>query len=202
MNEVIGVIGTGNIGKGILTHLAKTNYKVLVSNSRPPESIKEMLAGIGDNLTAVESRETIDNADILFLAIPWNRLAEFAKELAGSKPKIIVDATNNIISVNPFKLADIGNKSTGEYAASLFPEHRVVKAFNSLAAATLIKDPNTGKGKRVLFVNGDNLEANAKMVALISELGFAAIDLGTFQNGGKLQDVGGSLSGIELIKEK
>jgi len=46
------------------------------------------------------------------------------------------------------------------------PGAKVVKAFNTLFAKTLAEDPNVGK--RVLFISGDNKEANAMGSDIIS----------------------------------
>ena len=121
MSYTIGIIGSGHIGRGLASHLAKTNYPVLITNSRGPASLTELVASIGGSLTAAEFSQTIAQADVLFMAVPWTQLSDLANELQGYSGKIIVDATNNIVSVSPFQLADTAGKSTGEYVAALFP---------------------------------------------------------------------------------
>ena len=200
MSYTIGIIGSGNIGHALATHLSNTNYQVLLTNSRGPESLKEMVASIGGTVTPAGFKETVERSDLILMAVPWNRLEEVAKEMAAFSGKIIVDATNNIVSVTPFQLANTGGKTTGEYVANLFPTHRVVKAFNTLGAAILALPPQSSAGKRVIVVTGDDKQAKEQVIELIKTIGFEPIDLGTLKEGGKLQDVGGSLSGTELIK--
>ena len=202
MSYKIGIIGSGSIGRGLATHLSKTNYQVLLANSRGPESLEELVNSIGGSLKAGELKDTIQQSDVIFIAVPWTSLSDLAKEFANYKGKIIVDATNNIVSVSPFNLADLGNKSTGEFVSELFPAQKVVKAFNTLSAATLSNPTKSADGKTVIVISGDDMEAK-KQVAIIAEaMGFAPVDLGTFQEAGKIQDIGGALSGIELIKVK
>ena len=159
MSNTIGIIGSGNIGRALATHLSKTNYRVLITNSRGPESLQDLVASIGGSLTAASLKETIKQSDVLFLAIPWTHVTDLAEEFAAYSGKIIVDATNNYVSVNPFKLADLGGKTTGEYAANLFPAQRIVKAFNTLAAATLAQSPNSSQGNTVIFISSNDPDA-------------------------------------------
>jgi hypothetical protein len=202
MSYTIGIIGSGKIGRALATHLSKTQYKVLVTNSRGAESLKEMVASIGGSLTAADFAETIKQADVLFLAVPWSGLEEVAKKIANYSGKILVDATNNIISVSPFQLADTGSKTTGEYVAGLFPTHHLVKAFNTLAAATLALPPQSNIGTRVIVISGDENDAKKVVADIAKAMGFEPIDIGTLKEGGKLQDVGQAFSGVELLKVK
>ncbi|GAB4036017.1 NADPH-dependent F420 reductase [Spirosoma jeollabukense] len=200
MSYTIGIIGSGHIGRGLATHLAKTNHRVLITNSRGPASLTDLVASIGGSLTAAEVSQTIAQSDVLFIAVPWTQLPDLASELNGYNGKIIIDATNNIVSVSPFRLADTAGKSTGEYVAGLFPAQRVVKAFNTLAAATLAQPSQTSLGSSVIVMSGDDADAKKEVAEITKTMGFEPLDLGTFRQGGHLQDVGGALSGIELIK--
>jgi len=85
--------------------------------------------------------------------------------------------------------------------ADLVPGARVVKAFNHLRAELLATDPHSDGGQRVLFYSGDDTAAKEEIAALIERLGFAGIDLGSLDVGGKLaQFPGGSLPNQKLIK--
>lgn len=200
MSYTIGIIGSGHIGRGLATHLAKTTYPVLITNSRGPASLTNLVSSIGGSLTAADLSQTIARADVLFIAVPWAQIPDVASELEHYSGKIIVDASNNIVSISPFRLADTAGKSTGEYVADLFPTQRVVKAFNTLAAATLAEPSQTNIGSTVIFMSGDDGEAKKEVADITKAMGFEPIDLGTFKQGGQLQDVGGALSGFELIR--
>ena len=202
MSYTIGIIGSGNIGRGLAMHLSKTPYQVLLSNSRNPESLEELVSSIGGSLKASELSETIRQSDVIFIAIPWTGLTNLAKEFDQYEGKILVDATNNIVSVSPFRLADLGGKSTGEFVSELFPKQKVVKAFNTLSAATLANPTKSTEGTTVIVISGNDIEAKKQVATIAQAMGFAPMDLGTFNESGKLQDVGGALSGIELIKVK
>ena len=202
MSYKIGIIGSGNIGRGLAKHLAKTDYQIMLANSRGAESLETLITSIGGSLKAGELKETIQDSDVIFIAVPWTSLEELADEFKAYEGKIIVDATNNIVSVRPFSLADLGGKSTGAHVSGLFQAQTVVKAFNTLPAATLTNPTQSTDGATVIMISGDDSEAKKKVAIIAEAMGFAPIDLGTFQDAGKYQDVGGALSGVELIKVK
>ena len=198
-NTTIGIIGSGNIGRGLATHLAATSYPVLIANRHGRASLSELVSSIGGSLTAADLGAAIAQSDILFIAVPWTEVPNLARELEGHQGKIIVDATNNIVSVNPFRLADTGGKPTGAYVAGLLPGQRVVKAFNTLAAATLARPTQNNVGRTVIFLSGDDAEAKQAVATVTEAMSFTPVDIGTFQQGGHLQDIGGVLSSTEFI---
>ncbi len=51
----------------------------------------------------------------------------------------------------------------------------------------------------MLFVSGDDVAAKETVEALIAQLGYAAIDLGGLDEGGRMQQPGGPLAGPDLL---
>jgi predicted dinucleotide-binding enzyme len=76
----------------------------------------------------------------------------------------------------------------------------LVKAFNTLSAADLASDPVENRGHHVIFISGNDAEANSDVAALVEKLGFAPIILGRLAEGGLLQQYGGPLASKNLIK--
>jgi predicted dinucleotide-binding enzyme len=64
---------------------------------------------------------------------------------------------------------------------------RVVEAFKTLPAAILAADSAEGYGRRLIFVSGNDVEANAEVAGLVEKLGCAPIVLGRLTEGGLLQ---------------
>lgn len=200
MKTTIGIIGTGQIGKALASHLSKAGYPVLISNSRGADSLKTIATELGSNVTAASVTDT-GKAELIILAVQWAKLPEAVKNIPDWKDKIVIDTSNNILSTNPFTLADLGGKTTGEFVSELIPGAHLIKAFNTLGAQILASAPVSANGNRVIVMSGDNNEAKAKVSEVISSIGFNPIDLGSLSIGGKLQDVGGSFSSINLTKE-
>lgn len=194
----IGIIGAGNIGKAFAGHVAKAGYETIISNSREPETLGPVVAEIGNNVKAGTVAEAAA-ADVVFLSVPWNSLPEALSEVPTWDNQIVIDATNAILP--GFVAADLGGKTSSEVVAALVPGAKVVKAFNTLFAAVLASSPQEGGGKRVIFYSGDDTESKKQVLQIIDTIGFAGVDLGSINDGGRLQQFpGGSLTGLNLIK--
>ena len=197
--STIGIIGAGNIGRAIARAFARKGIATTLSNSRGPESLATAVADIGRLVTA-GTREEAAAKDIVFVAVNWSKLPG---ALAGLPPfggRIVVDA-NNPIEAPLFKPAELGGRASSEVFADLVPGARVVKAFNHLLSELLAADPTTDGGKRVLFYSGDDAGAKTAVGALIEQLGFFGIDLGSLAIGGRLtQFPGGPLPALNLVK--
>ncbi|MET4482577.1 NAD(P)-binding domain-containing protein [Bradyrhizobium sp. F1.13.3] len=197
--STIGIIGAGNIGRAIARAFARKGIATTLSNSRGPESLATAVADIGRLVTA-GTREEAAAKDIVLVAVNWSKLPG---ALAGLPPfggRIVVDA-NNPIEAPLFKPAELGGRASSEVFADLVPGARVVKAFNHLLSELLAADPTTDGGKRVLFYSGDDAGAKTAIGALIEQLGFFGIDLGSLAIGGRLtQFPGGPLPALNLVK--
>jgi predicted dinucleotide-binding enzyme len=194
----IGIIGAGNIGKAFARHAAQAGYTVMISNSRGPDSLADIVQEIGHGIRAVTTDEAIQ-ADVIFLAVNWKQVPEVVSNVNQWNGKIVIDPTN-AIAFPQFKPLDLGNKTSSEIIAELIPGARVVKAFNTLPAALLAADPNDSNGKRVVFISGNDVETKNVVKEIANRIGFADIDLGDLSQGGKLQQFGGPLPALNLIK--
>jgi 8-hydroxy-5-deazaflavin:NADPH oxidoreductase len=195
----IGIIGSGAIGTAFARTLSRAGIQATISNSRGPESLKELVRELGASIKAGTCEEAA-HADIVFVAVNWTKLSAALANLPDWKGRIVVDA-NNPIEAPLFKPADLRGRVSSAVFADLVPGARVVKAFNHLRAELLATDPGSDGGQRVLFYSGDDTAAKAEIAALIERLGFAGIDLGSLEVGGKLaQFPGGPLPNQNLIK--
>jgi predicted dinucleotide-binding enzyme len=195
----IGIIGSGNIGTAFARNLARAGIEAIIANSRGPDSLRDLVKELGPTIKA-GTREEAAKTDIVFIAVNWTKLRAAMTNLPDWKGRIIIDA-NNPIEAPLFKPADLGGRVSSEVFADLVPGARVVKAFNHLRAELLATDPSADGGRRVLFYSGNDTAAKGEIAALIERLGFAGIDLGPLEVGGRLaQFPGGSLPNQNLIR--
>ena len=193
----IGIIGAGKIGKAFARHASKAGYEIIISNSQGPESLKTVVAELGPGITAGTVAEAA-TADIVFLAVPWNKLPDALSVVPTWENRIVIDATNPILP--GFVTADLGGKVSSQVVSDLLPGAKLVKAFNTLLAAVLSANPQEAGGNRVIFYSGDDQGAKQTVLEIINRLGFAGIDLGKLDEGGKLQQFpGGSLPTLNLL---
>ena len=195
----IGIIGSGAIGTAFARTLARAGIEAIISNSRGPDSLKELVRELAPSIKAGR-REEAALADIVFVAINWTKLPAALAGLPDWNGRIVIDA-NNPIEAPLFKPVDLHGRISSEMVAELVKGARLVKAFNHLRADILASDPRADGGRRVLFYSGDDSVAKAEVGALIDRLGFAGIDLGPLALGGRLaQFPGGPLPNQNLVK--
>jgi len=195
----IGIIGSGAIGAAFAHTLVRSGIEAIISNSRGPDSLKELVRELGPSAKA-GTREEAARADIVFVAVNWTKLQAALAGLPDWSGRILIDA-NNPIEAPLFKPVELKGRASSEVVAELAPGARVVKAFNHLRAEVLAGDPQSDGGRRVLFYSGNDSAAKAEVAALIEQIGFVGIDLGSLAIGGRLaQFPGGPLPNQNLVK--
>ena len=196
----IGIIGAGGIAQAVARQAVGAGYEVILSNSRGPDTLKAVVQGLGAGATAGSVREAAQ-ADLVVLAVQWSNVAKALAGLPDWNGRILIDATNPTTGPPDFKLAELGGKTSSQVVASLAPGARVVKALNTLTVANLAADPREARGRRVLFMSGDDAPAKKEVAQVLDRIGFATIDLGSLSIGGLLQQFpGGPLPVHNLIK--
>jgi predicted dinucleotide-binding enzyme len=192
VTDSVGIIGAGRLGQAMAQTALRAGRRVVIANSRGPESLASVVSGLGDGVSAGTVDE-VASAGIVVLAVPWDRLPEALQGLRWNG-QIIVDATNDWAD------DDLNGRTSSELVADLVAGARVVKAANTLGADVLGSDPQQAGGRRVIFVSGDDAAAKADVAALFEDAGFAAIDLGDLATGGAMQQIHHPLAGANLIQ--
>ena len=194
------MLGAGTVAQAFARHVLKAGHTVILSNSRGPATLSFVIAALGPQAKAGTPEEAA-RAPMVLLAVPWVKVADALSTLPEWHGQILIDATNQFISSPPKAvLADLGDKASSEVVAELAPGARVIKAFNTLYATDFAADPRQGPGRRVLFLSGDAKAAKAELVAILKNIGFATIDLGSLHVGGRMQQAGGPLAGLNLLR--
>jgi predicted dinucleotide-binding enzyme len=192
MTASVGIIGAGRLGQAMARTALRGGRRVVIANSRGPESLASVVSALGDGVAAGTVGEAA-SADIVVLAVPWDRVPEALQGLNWNS-QIVVDTTND------WAADDLQGRTSSELVADLVPAARVVKAGNTLSADMLGSDPQEAGGHRVIFISGDDADAKADVAALFEDAGFAAIDLGDLATGGAMQQIQGPFAGANLVR--
>jgi predicted dinucleotide-binding enzyme len=192
MTDSVGIIGAGRLGQAMAQTALRAGRRVVLANSRSPESLASVVSALGDGVSAGTVDEAA-SAGIVVVAVPWDRVPEAVQGLNWNG-QIVIDATND------WGADDLQGRTSSELVADLVAGARLVKAANTLSADVLGSDPHEAGGDRVIFISGDDADAKAEVVALFQDAGFAAIDLGDLATGGAVQQIHHPLSGINLIR--
>ena len=187
----IGIIGAGNIGQALARTALRAGRKVVISNSRGPESLEPLVATLGAGVSAGTVGEAAAS-EIVAIAVPWTSVPTAVTGLRWDGQPVI-DATN---AFN----ADLGGRTSSEIVADLVPGAHLVKAANTLRAEVLGADPHDAGGRRVIFLSGDDALAKAAVVELFDAASFCTIDLGDLVTGGRMQQLGSPLASHDLVR--
>ncbi len=186
MNTVISkakvaVIGLGNIGEAIATNLTKGNHPVIIA-SRDIEKTNALANKLGKLAVVKETTAAIKDADIIIPAIYFNSLKEFFQTYATAlEGKIIVDVSNPIApdGNGGFKKIVAQAESAGKILSGLIPKNaKLVKAFGTLGAVSLVNAAFNEPELKVLFYASDNTNSNQQIEELINSSGFEPYHIG------------------------
>ncbi|MCU1412694.1 MAG: oxidoreductase [Microbacteriaceae bacterium] len=175
----IGFIGSGHIGSQVARKAIENGYDVVLSNSRGPATLQDLVAELGEHARAATREEAAAAADVAVVSIPFKAIADVpVDQLAG---KIVLD-TNNYYWERDGHVADLddGTSTVTAQLQAHLPESRVAKAFNAIASAQITSDglPAGTDGRRALVTASDHADAADFVVKLYDEFGFDTINLG------------------------
>jgi 8-hydroxy-5-deazaflavin:NADPH oxidoreductase len=166
----IAVIGTGRMGTGLATGLAKGGHEV-VFGSRDPEAAADSVQASGAAGAATYA-EAVQDADVIVLAVPWSGAESTVGQLGDLSGRIVVDITN------PYGPAGMDpDVNTTERIQQWAPGARVVKAFNHVYAQNLTQPDVDGQASSV-FLASDDVEAKDTVSSLARDMGFDPVDAG------------------------
>ncbi len=184
----IGFIGSGHIGSQLARLAVAHGYDVVMSNSRGPETLADLVAELGPHARAATPAGAAAAADLAVVTTPLAAIDTVPVEpLEG---KLVID-TNNYYPVRDGQIAELDDESTtvSEMLQRHLPTSKVVKAFNHIQAAALTTEglePGS-PGRRALAVVGDDLNAVATVATLIDSFGFDAVELSPLSEGWRIQ---------------
>jgi len=175
----IGIIGAGNIGSQIARKAVENGYDVVISNSRGPETLADLIAELGPKATAGSAIQAADAADIAVVTVPLKAYRDVPVEpLAG---KIVID-TNNYYFERDGHIAELdeGTATTSGMLQAHLPTSRVAKGFNHIMAADITDDayPSGDAKRRALATSSDFADAADFVTKLYDEFGFDSVNIG------------------------
>ena len=186
--KTIGLIGAGHIGSQIARLAVAHGYNVVISNSRGPESLGDLVRELGPRARAATVDEAAKAGDIVVVTIPLKNYRSVpVAPLAG---KTVID-TNNYYPQRDGHISELDSETTttAELLQAHLPTSKVVKAFNHIYAAQLTTDgqPAGSKNRRALVIAGDDRDAKAAVTRLIDQFGFDTVDAGPLKEGWRIQ---------------
>jgi predicted dinucleotide-binding enzyme len=184
----IGLIGSGHVGSQLARLAVANGYDVVVSNSRGPETLRGLVAELGEHARADTAEGAAAAADVAVVSVPLKNVDQVP--VAPLSGKIVID-TDNYYPERDGHIAALDEQRTtvSQLLQDHLPRSRVVKAFNHQFAADLTTDglPPGTPGRRALAVFGDDESAKATVEDIVDTFGFDAVDGGPLRESWRIQ---------------
>lgn len=193
----IGLIGSGNIGSTVARLAVAAGYDVVLSNSRGPETLSDLVEQLGPRARAATPTEAAAAGDIVVVTVPLKAYREVPVEpLRG---KVVID-TNNYYPQRDGHIAELDDESTtsSELLQAHLPDSHVVKAFNNIFSAHLgsLARPAGSPERSALAIAGDDADAKRTVTEFLDAIGYDAYDVGPLAEGWRYQRDTAAYAGV------
>jgi len=175
----VGIIGSGMIGGTVARLSVAAGHHVVLSNSRGPETLDELVAELGPLAAAGPAGQAGEAGDLVLVSVPVKAFGDIpAKPLAG---KPVMD-TGNYYPQRDGYLAelDLGALTSSALLQRYLPHAQVVKVFNNIFFRHLgsLARPHGAQDRSALPIAGDSAAAKAAVTAYLDSIGYGAVDAG------------------------
>jgi predicted dinucleotide-binding enzyme len=187
---LVTIVGAGRLAEGIAVRVLAGGHKLRLTDSEPGKA--EVLSGglsakVSLAVTAMGVAEAIAGSDVVVLALPYPEGRQVARDQGAALSGVTVVDTCNPVDFSTFdSLLTSPGMSAAEEIAEANPAARVVKAFNTTFAATLLVGQVGGLPLDV-FLAGDDANAKDKVAALVRDAGLRPVDTGPLRRARELE---------------
>jgi 8-hydroxy-5-deazaflavin:NADPH oxidoreductase len=199
----IGFIGSGHIGSNVARAALQQGYEVVMSNSRGPESLTELVAELGNGASAASGADAANAADFVVVSVPLNAALHIPVEPL--RNKVVID-TNNYYFERDGHIDEIDR---GDITVSgLLQRHlvgaMVAKGFNHIRFDQILSDalPTGTPGRRALATASDFPEAIELVTGFFDQIGFDTVNIGALSESWRIDrdmpGYGGQLDAVQL----
>jgi predicted dinucleotide-binding enzyme len=184
----IGIIGSGRIGSTVAKLAVGAGHDVVLSNSRDPETLDELVSELGPRARAASRDEAASAGDLVLVSIPIKAYPTLSGlSLAGT---IVMD-TGNYYPDRDGDIPELGAKTLtdSEYLVRYLPGAEVVKVFNNIFFKHLSNLARSAgaSDRSALPIAGDSAAAKAAVSEFLDSIGYDVVDSGALSDGWRHQ---------------
>jgi predicted dinucleotide-binding enzyme len=190
------IIGAGNMGRGIATRALVGGHDVTLYDIDPQASAKlaKELAAAGSSSSTVSvtdnAAEAAVGADMVVLASWYGSNLELAGQLgAALDHKVVVDISNPLNDSYDGLVTAPGTSAAETIRKVLPTSAKLVKAFNTTFAGTLVAGQVAGQPLDV-FIAGDDQDAKDTVASFVRSGGLNPVDVGALERARQLEALG------------
>lgn len=176
------------IGATVARLAVAAGYDVVVSNSRGPETLADLVNELGPHARAALPAQAAEAGDLVVVSIPLRAYFSVPVEPLAGKP--VIDTANyyperdgNIPEL------DNGSLTSCELLQRHLPTTKLVKGFSNIFFRHLgeLSRPSGSPERTALPIAGDDAEAKATAAAFLDAIGYDSIDVGSLADGWRFQ---------------
>jgi NADPH-dependent F420 reductase len=183
----ITIIGTGNMARGIATRALAGGHGVTLLG-RETAKAEALAAELEGGVRTGAAGDPL-GGDAVILAVPYGAVDDIVGSYGGQLDgKVLVDITNPV-DFSSFTPLSIEAGSAAQEIAQKAPSARVVKAFNTTFAGTLLEGRVAGEPLDVLIA-ADDSDAKQIVSQLASDGGLRPLDAGPLARARELEALG------------
>ena len=198
----IGLIGSGNIGSTVARLAVRAGYDVVLSNSRGPETLADLVAELGEHARAGTPEEAAEAGEIVVVTVPLK--AYRSTPVEPLRGKVVID-TDNYYPERDGHIAELDDESTttSELLQAHLPESKVVKTFNNIPFTFLgsLARPKGDPERSVLAIAGDDADAKQAVTRFLDDIGYDAYDVGPLAEGWRYQRDTAAYAGVYVADD-
>ena len=184
----IGFIGSGLIGGTVARLSVAAGHNVVISNSRGPETLRELVADLGPLAAAATAGQAAEAGDLVVVAIPVKAIADVPATPLSGKP--VLDAGNYYPQRDGhIEVLDNGALTSSGLLQRHLPGAHVVKVFNNIYFRHLasLARPSGSADRSALPIAGDDAAAKKAVTEYLDSIGYDAVDSGSLADSWRQQ---------------
>ena len=172
----IAVIGAGHVGTALGTGWTKAGHQITYGVRNPQDDKVRDLIAAQPRAKVASNADASRDGDVIVFSTRWGATGAAIRDCGSLAGKIVIDATNPL-NADFTGLACGFNTSGSEQVAHWAVGAQVFKTMNQVGFGLMDHPALKGDSKPVMFVAGDGA-GKPKVLQLVSDLGFEAIDVG------------------------
>jgi hypothetical protein len=205
----VGFIGSGRIGSTVAHLAVAAGHQVVLSNSRGPQTLGELVTELGPLARAATAAEAVSGAGLVLVSIPVKAYPDISgvaltgaaltgAALTGAalSGKVVMDTGNYSPARRDGQIAELDGSepasralTSSEWLEQLLPGTSVVKVFNNIYFKHLeyLSRPSGTADRSFLPIAGDDPGAKDVVTAFLDQIGYGAVDAGPLAEGWRQQ---------------
>ncbi len=196
---IVTIVGAGRLAEGVAVRTLAGGHRLRITDSVPGKAealaaglaARVGLAAVGDGSSSLNVAGTVGaaiaGADIVVLALPYPEGRIVVRDQGAALAGVTVVDTCNPVDFSTFdSLLTSPGMSAAEEIAAANPAARVVKAFNTTFASTLVAGWVGGLPVDV-FLAGDDEHAKEQVATLVRDGGMRPVDTGPLRRARELE---------------